>query len=65
MRLSYRSSVFNSFNSNATVVILDESAIDMNLRRSLNQDRLMDPNDSYTTELGLPEQRQAHRSFNL
>jgi hypothetical protein len=65
MRISYRSSMFNSFHSDAVVEYLDESSIDMNLRKSLDKDRLMDPKDSYKTMLGLPEERQAHRSLNL
>ena len=46
--------MFNSFDSNAVVEVLDESSIDMNLRKSLDRDRLMDPKDSYKTMLGLP-----------
>ncbi len=65
MRLSYRSSMFNSINSNAEVEYLDESSIDMNLRPSLDLNRLLDTNDSYTSMLGLPHERQAHRSINV
>ena len=45
MRISYRSSMFNSFNSSATVEYLDESSIDMHLRPSLDLNRLVDTND--------------------
>ena len=66
MRLSYRSSMFNkSIDSNAEVEYLDESSIDMSLRPSLDRDRLVDPDDSYTSMLGLPDQRQARRSYNV
>jgi hypothetical protein len=55
----------NSVHSDAEIEVLDESSIDMNLRPSLDQERLMDPNDSYRTMLGLPEDRQARRSINF
>jgi hypothetical protein len=64
MRLSYRSSMLESIGSNVTV-LTNESPIDMNLRPSLDLNRLVDPDDSYTTMLGLPDQRQAHRSVNV
>ena len=63
MRLSYRSSMFNkSIDSNAEVEYLDESSIDMNLRPSLDLNRLLDTNDEYSSMLGLPHERQAHSS---
>jgi hypothetical protein len=65
MRLSYRRSMFNSINSNATVEYLDESSIDMSLRPSLDLNRLVDTNDEYLSMLGLPHERQAHRSINV
>ena len=55
----------NSVHSDAEIEVLDESSIDMNLRPSLDQERLMDPKDSYRTLLGLPEDRQARRSINF
>jgi hypothetical protein len=57
--------MMNSVHSDAEIEVLDESSIDMNLRPSLDQERLMDPKDSYRTLLGLPEDRQAHRSINF
>jgi hypothetical protein len=65
LRISYRSSMMNSFHSDVIVEVLDESSIDMNLRKSLDIERLMDPKDSYRTLLGLPEDRQARRSYNV
>ena len=47
--------MLNSFHSDAIVEVLDESSIDMNLRPSLDINRLEDPNDSYTSMLGLPD----------
>ncbi len=55
----------NSVHSDAEIEVLDESSINMDLRPSLDQDRLMDPKDSYRTMLGLPEDRQARRSINF
>ena len=40
MRISYRNSMMNSFHSDAIVEVLDESSIDMNLRPSLDLNRL-------------------------
>ena len=57
--------MMNSFHSDAIVEVLDESSIDMNLRPSLDLNRLVDTNDSYKTMLGLPHERQAHRSYNV
>ena len=57
--------MMNSVHSDAEIEVLDESSIDMNLRPSLDQERLMDPKDSYRTLLGLPEDRQARRSINF
>ena len=57
--------MMNSFHSDAIVEVLDESSIDMNLRPSLDLKRLNDLNDSYKTMLGLPEERQARRSYNV
>ena len=57
--------MMNSIYSDAEIEVLDESSIDMDLRPSLDQDRLMDPKDSYRTMLGLPEDRQARRSINF
>ena len=57
--------MMNSVHSDAEIEVLDESSIDMDLRPSLDQDRLMDPKDSYRTMLGLPEDRQARRSINF
>ena len=66
MRITYRSSMFNkSIDSNAEVEYLDESSIDMSLRPSLDRDRLLDTNDDYLSMLGLPHERQAHRSYNV
>ncbi len=66
MRLSYRRSMFNkSIDSNAEVEYLDESSIDMSLRPSLDRDRLLDTNDDYLSMLGLPHERQAHRTYNV
>ena len=36
MKISFRSSMFNSVHSDAQVVVLDESSIDMNLRPTLD-----------------------------
>ena len=65
LRISYRASMLNSVHSDAVVEVLDESSIDMNLRKTLELDRLLDHNDSYTSMLGLPEERQARRSYNV
>ena len=65
MRISYRSSMLNSFHSDVVVEVLDESSIDMNLRKSLDINRLLDTNDDYLSMLGLPHERQAHRSINF
>jgi hypothetical protein len=56
--------MLESIGSNVTV-LTNESPIDMRLRPSLDRDRLVDPDDSYTTMLGLPHERQAHRSYNV
>ena len=64
MRLSYRSSMLESIGSNVTV-LTSESSIDMNLRPSLDINRLLDTNDDYLSMLGLPHERQAHRSINV
>ncbi len=65
MRISHRGSIFKSIDSNAEVVLLDESSIDMDLRPSLDPIRLLDTNDDYKSMLGLPNERQAHRSYNV
>ena len=64
MRLSYRSSMLESIGSNVTV-LTSESSIDMNLRPSLDINRLLDTNDDYLSMLGLPHERQAHLSINV
>ncbi len=64
MRITYRSSIFNSFDSNDKVVVLDESSISSDTK-SLDQNRLVDSNDSYLSMLGLPQERNAHRSINF
>jgi hypothetical protein len=65
MRISYRSSMINSIHSDVVVEVLDESSIDMSLRKSLDPNRLLDTNDDYKSMLGLPEERQARRSYNV
>ena len=57
--------MMNSIHSDVEIEVLDESSINMDLRPSLDQERLMDPKDSYRTLLGLPEDRQARRSINF
>jgi hypothetical protein len=57
--------MLNSFHSDVVVEVLDESSIDMNLRKSLDINRLLDTNDDYLDMLGLPHERQAHRSINF
>ena len=64
MRLSYRSSMLESIGSNVTV-LTNESPINMSLRKSLDLNRLLDTNDDYLSMLGLPHERQAHRSYNV
>ena len=57
--------MMNSIHSDVEIEVLDESSINMDLRPSLDKERLMDPKDSFRTMLGLPEDRQARRSYNV
>jgi hypothetical protein len=53
----YRSSMLISYGT-SDIQVLDESSIsNMSVRKSLDQERLKDTNDSYRTMLGLPEDR--------
>ncbi len=52
--------MLQTYDDNAEVEYLNESPISQNCRRTLNKERLFDPNDSYTDVLGLPEERE-HR----
>ena len=65
LRISYRTSMLNSIHSDVVVEVLDESSIDMSLRPSLDLNRLLDTSDDYKSMLGLPHERQAHRSYNV
>ena len=65
LRISYRTSMLNSIHSDVVVEVLDESSISMSLRPSLDLNRLLDTNDEYLSMLGLPHERQAHRSYNV
>ena len=60
MRYSFKMDMLQTYDDNAEVEYLNESPISPNCRRTLNKERLFDPNDSDTDVLGLPEERE-HR----